>query len=479
MTPAGDRTRERTVLTWVGKNMAKLTALTVGFMLLSNWNLECFGQVSKRSNGVQTIQFQGDLPVVDIPPADAEAMIQPPAGSVPQEVSAPTDSSADLTCNDPPVEQQEIINMPEEVFLGSEFTDAPLSQRIHNDGTVLGESAAPIFSTGTWFWRGQWYTEVGLVSWLHDVDSERADSILLGNAFNASGGLVQRLSSTDEQHTYEPGLRMTIGYFMGRDVANRDHNMEFQFTGFLEWEAASAISGDDVDTAILFNEPAFSDNTRQQYIYDADYNSFELNYTVRTRPGRDQMALNPNGTWTRHYASGQLRALVGGLRYISIEEKFLYQGIDTAADLTNGSYRVKTSNDLFGGHVGLDFFDTYDTWYWKVRTRVGGFANAAGRSSALATAMEVVDPLTGDTVISRSSTSQQLDESQIAVLLELGLSAAYHLRPNTTFRVGYDFTYITGLAMAPENLGFSTFPPLSTDEHCLYHGANLAFETTW
>lgn len=534
--PSGDKAREIAVLTWV----AKITATAVTLILVLSGS--SFGQTPPAANAqsgqFKRAQFNGELPAVDIPVPEAEAIIGAPAGGVaegvipdgivPSEVSMPGTPSEQMLNLDVPAEQpieypstdipqptlespvdvgmdggfvespqpNEFVNMPEETFTGQDFIQEQ-AQRSHDDGSVFGEAPAPVYSTGSWLWRGQWYTDFSFISWTRFADDESADSIPLASEFLNAQTVDSSLRSTGEQFDFEPGIQLKIGYFMGRDIVNRDHNVEFQFTGFLEWEAARSISGDEnITTNAFINEQAFFGNSRQAFVYDATFNSFELNYSMRTRPGRDQMALGPDGNWTRHMSSGQLHALVGGLRYISIGEKFLYSSftddVDNDGSVREGEYNTKTGNSLFGAHVGVDFFDTYDKWFWTVKTRVGGFANTADRTSFLNT--RVTSPSTAELVT--GSRDQTLEENAFSFLAEAGLSISKQLRPNASFRVGYDILYVTGIATAPENAfasnpvvpngqnGFnngalSAFPVLTTDEHALFHGANIGFELFW
>jgi hypothetical protein len=75
---------------------------------------------------------------------------------------------------------------------------------------------------------------------------------------------------------------------------------------------------------------------------------------------------------------------------------------------------------------------------------------------------------------------QNLSEEHLAALLEGSLFGSLNIRPNLAMRFSYDIMYITGVGIAPYNLGLDdVFPPFSTTGGAVYHGASAGFEATW
>ena len=97
--------------------------------------------------------------------------------------------------------------------------------------------------------------------------------------------------------------------------------------------------------------------------------------------------------------------------------------------------------------------------------KAGLFFNAAGQNGALTTSAGP-SPAAGVT-------------DQAGVVLETQSALVYCLGRNVSVRGGYALLEITGLALAPEQLGVTDFST-GTGVHChadaLYHGAFLQLE---
>ncbi len=205
-----------------------------------------------------------------------------------------------------------------------ESTGAPLEEMV-----VDGPPAA-VYSSNDWFRRGIWYSQQDIVALL------RTD---VKNVYIATdqteGQIVDRpmLTSKSVTPTYVPGTRLTLGRFLGQDVANRDYAFEVAFFGLFDYtERATLVSTvpGKIDTALGQNNefyyvlgvagpavPGFSDATRQSILYSSDLNSLEANLRILGRPLRDSLTLQPNGSWVRYGTSSHLFALLLGLRSVT------------------------------------------------------------------------------------------------------------------------------------------------------------------
>ena len=71
----------------------------------------------------------------------------------------------------------------------------------------------------------------------------------------------------------------------------------------------------------------------------------------------------------------------------------------------------------------------------------------------------------------------------MAFLGELTLSAAYQLNETWGLRAGYNLMWISGVALAPDQLDFSFTPTsgsqLSNSGSLFIHGASLGLEARW
>ena len=438
-----------------------------------------------RSLDIQFAQFEG--PPVEVPVPTVEGMVEIPADGplVGDMIEMPGESVTESqVMSAPPVTSSESPSHYE-LTPYSGFDPQGTSYVQHANG-----GPAPVFSTGSWFETGQWYVNADFVVLKKDAPSERhvaIDPSTLVVSTSAGGFTLDNTLSTEtETHEFESGARITFGKFLGRDAARRDHMVDFTFFGFFDWVAQAELVGENLNTALSLGDlrllftggplfvpiTGFIGSDRQTYRYSSDFDSLELSYRIRTRPGRDQMAIHPSGVWTRHASSGQLRGFSAGLRGLSINEGFLSEAF-SGSDRT-GMYRVRTGNDLFGPQLGIDLIESRDLWHCGFRTKLGTLLNFADRRTEVEVMTE--PPGVGEVITERAERS---DEEQLSFLAQVGMYGAVHLRPNLSIRAAYDVIYITGLGIAPNNakLGESDFPGFSTTGDALYHGGSLGFVT--
>lgn len=391
------------------------------------------------------------------------------------------------------------------------------------DHVIVPDDVAPVFSTNNWFRGGYWYSQQEFMMLL------RTDLELVHVATDPTslpGGLpvgtirdqgdvsqFEKIGSKTANFSYEPGVRLTLGHIIGRDVANRDHGIEVTFMGLFEYVGYAEISpvnpnavdpngaplgiktllgSLEVDTAITnpvqgfpsmtdVVVPGFTNTDFQSLNYESDLNTFEVNYRVGGRPGRDRLVMQPNGKWVRHDTPSRVQALFAGFRYFRIDERFRYNSTTFRSDggqtlpPATGFYQVDTDNNAVGLQLGGDFVNKHTDFLYGLRAKAGGLVNFMDRDSLL-----VTDLPGANNQLERSADRQHLGDTSYAVLFEAGLFGAYYLRPNTSVRASYDVMLINGVANAVENLGLmGTFPEFDVTGKALFHGASIGFEMTW
>ncbi len=424
---------------------------------------------------VHGAQYAESLPAVDVPAAEIEGMAEMPPGQVPAEIPLQMMQA----------EENAIGTGVGEVVIADDIAES-YDPAIAGPPDWADAAPAPVYSTGSWFSAGRWYTQLDTVVLTKDNRSYRRIAADSSSPVTRRLEFEHTMTSRMEQFDFQLGARTTIGRFLGRDAANRDHLWEFTYFGGFDWRASSDIAAASaIQTLLTVNNeflaadgppgfPGFNNNDLQTYRYESDLDSFELNYRIKTRPGRDQMALHPSGVWTRHESSGQIRSFLAGMRMMSINEGFRNEAFiaegDDAFDLT-GEYRVRLSNNLFGPQIGIEAIELNDSWHWGFRGYLGMLANFADRRSFLFSQVD------GQVVTERD---QKLTENQLTFFTQVGAYGAYHLRPNLTVRAGYDFIYMSGLGIGTDNLFIGdNFPGFSTAGVALYHGLSVGFEQTW
>lgn len=476
--------------------------------------------------------FDSATPPMDIHSYDAPA---PPPGVTAESTSVlrPAPLSDATVASE--VEASEVLTTPAttETILSTEYGqpyDIPL-------GDVISSEATEVYSTNNWFRGGRWFSQQEVVMLLRaDLPNLHVAVEPTATATNlVIDPLAQNsLSSKDADFTFEAGAKLTLGKVLGRDVANRDHSIDFRFMGFFDFAGSATIaeaSPDDTAAAddpdgitvlgiesllgtleanstltgvigfnndLFFNSvPGFDASLTQNIVYESDLNSFEVNYSIGGRPARDRMVMQPDGRWVRHATPSVVRGVYAGLRYVRQNERFLYTangrpnataitdangnvfGVFTGSAIERGRYSVETENDLAGIQIGGEFVQKRTDWVFGVDGRIGGLLNFADRTSRL---RQVTDqePLSDIEDLLITSQTQDLQDETLAFLGEANLYVAYYLRPNTSVRFGYSLMYLNGLATATNNAGLQgTFPRFELTGDALYHGMNAGFNMTW
>ncbi len=333
-------------------------------------------------------------------------------------------------------------------------------------------------------------------------------------------GTDEGLTQAFTDHSASPGTAaayaMTLGHYFARDTLNRDHFVEFSYWGLSHFqdEAAlpagqrlSEVSGVNTitfgnlyspyATSLVLNNllqytpvlngtivPGF-DQVDQYSSYYASYvNNFELNGRISPRGRDDQLVLHPDGKWRLECQPGRFISYLYGVRFLKIDEAFRFhgQGVTDTYDssgtlidsVTNtGDYNIGTHNNLLGLQCGADMIFRECRWSWGLRAKVGPYINFADQSSDIAAGVQGQTP----------TMSNHLSDARhdAALVGELGFTATYKFRPNLVGRASYDLMWVTGLALAPEQLQFSTTPvnQINTNGTTVFQGPSLGLEWLW
>jgi hypothetical protein len=459
-----------------------------------------YAQRGKRT--FRRAQFEQAIPSVDVPSPANEGSLMPSINDV---IPPSLDGSSSRITPEIPLHEQQYVDPQPVIEQYQEPSIQPYHDQVQEPYPIENYSGdqgfgyqddgpAPVYSTGTWYRRGEWYfgSEVLFMTRTDPRDTIPIVDPDLSNNTTFDALSVEGLVT----HNFHPGTRLTLGRFLGRDVAGRDHMLEFEFTGLFEWNDARTIdSGANAGNVGVPSNPTgvqslgifgfvvpelapFFNADSIRVDFDADFNQGVLNFKIASRPGRDQLAMQPDGRWVRHGAVSQMRTLFGGLRYASFNETFSMisnSEINGVSDGSRGLYSVLTNNDMFGLHIGGETVEKYDEWSWGLRGSVGGMANFAQRRS---TARSTTRDAAG--VATVNELSEDLQDEKFAFVADAGIFGTYQLRPNLHFKLGYNLSYFSGLGLAAENLGFNSgFAEFNINGSTLIHGGSVGFETTW
>jgi hypothetical protein len=337
---------------------------------------------------------------------------------------------------------------------------------------------------------------------------------------------------------FEPSAsyEITIARYMGRDSENRDHFIEFTYYGPQHWDGADGIHQTDRPyitkpaatateelwpnydlipdfTAVTFGN-LFSvfdadlagfnraDDLSERYVSRMD--NFELNMRVRHRGRIDRMMLYQNGRWRREAQEGYTCSLLAGLRGISLDESFgltasglivvddyTVDPVVTTTTSTTGQYDARTHNDLVGVQIGGDVVWRKGFAEYGVRLKGGLFMNFADRYSYMVSTGGLGDPMANQDLYDvngpYTDTNDQYSEERrarsrdIASIAELGFTAGYQIRRNMVLRAAYDLSWLTGLALAPEQVQGQVGAPASINHNgmLLMQSLSVGLELDW
>ena len=228
------------------------------------------------------------------------------------------------------------------------------------------------------------------------------------------------LETQDLNLPFAAGARVVFGV---RPDAN-GHGGEVVYFGLHDWqEAITVTSPNDLrlpgDLPLLTTD--FLQADQMQVDYTAQLHNAEIN------------AL---------YQGGRASWLVG-FRYINLDERFNIHASDL--DTAGSDYRIETWNNLFGGQVDARVVSEGEKFGWDLTGKAGIFANDCGQRTFLGDF--------GNTFVFRDSSTLHV---QTAMDVDLSWSAFWRFNDTWSVRGGYNLMWVYGLALAPDQLDFST-----------------------
>jgi hypothetical protein len=149
---------------------------------------------------------------------------------------------------------------------------------------------------------------------------------------------------------------------------------------------------------------------------------------------------------------------------------------DTGNHLATGTYAVDTSNQLLGLQIGTDLIFRRCKWSWGVHSKVGPYIDFA-RSKQDITNSADGDPFSSITLDDHFNVTKQ----KVALIGEVGFEANYKFTPNMVGKVSYDFMWISGIALAPEQFQLTDTPGprINTNGNIFAQGLTLGLEWNW
>ena len=308
----------------------------------------------------------------------------------------------------------------------------------------------------------RWYAIGELVPLFRDQDDSNWQTL------GPSGPGV--LDTHDFATEFDAGARLTLGRALGQSW-----RIEGVYLGNYDWTGDQTVRNTDInDQAGVGNLQSPFSNFGNPTVQGVDYNRFA---SIRSDATMYSLELNLRRRIlmdSRKFHHAEVSFLVGG-RYMQIDESF---GYHTESNLPAGGsindIGVTTDNNLIGFQIGLlsQFMVRERIWVdFDVKGAV--FHNEASMNS------NYVNTQTDGTLIASLNTGTELEPTSF--MGDLSLTANYQFAPAMTFKIGYNAIWMSGIAVASENLNrdlsiVSLGPPtLDHSGDVVYHGPSAGF----
>ena len=244
-------------------------------------------------------------------------------------------------------------------------------------GPLAPDVPAETYTSGEWIRSGRWYTQQSVVYMNRSVNVK--------NSYQLATDFTSALNPHDRSFLqiplsmgFQPGMKSTIGRFVGRDEMNRDHSIDFTFFGLNQWHSTAglvAVQPGGIFSVIdpTLSVPAFNASDMQSFALSSNFNSYELNYRINRRPGRDRMIYTRDSDWVRQATPGPLPAIFAGIRFVQVNERLQYLASGTTGVPANGAFNIQTHNQLLGLQAGIDWYFERGDWRlgadqrWRLR----------------------------------------------------------------------------------------------------------------
>lgn len=163
-----------------------------------------------------------------------------------------------------------------------------------------------------------------------------------------------------------------------------------------------------------------------------------------------------------------------GFRYLNLTDRLniaAQRVVDGGVE--QGSYNVRTTNNLYGVQLGARVRRSPRPWGWEATGKAGIFGNDARQTQTVTDFPNFpIRP-----TVSRSG-------SGAAFVGEFNLSGLYRLNDVWSLRAGYSVLWVEGVALATDQLDFNFATAPSGDQldrsgGLFFHGANLGLEAGW
>lgn len=311
---------------------------------------------------------------------------------------------------------------------------------------------------------------VGETYWIADGvflqrDNQSTDQILAAIGPNAI------ITTGQPQFAVQPGLRLFRG-----SVNDCGRGWEVGYLGVwnmfadLQQGGRSNINGGD---PLSYNVDGFAGRSLASATYLSTLNTAEANLLLRScHRGFSRHSAYP---WERcgNYRRGTIDWLAG-FRWAGLEEAAALQ-LSGGAFPGPSSYNVRTTTNLFGAQIGGRGRMEWDRW------ALDGWAKASLAGTVMS---QSADPI-GSVFVPDPPVrpARGASEEGVGFIGDINVNLSYRLSDTWRLRTGYNFIWLTGVALAPNQFDFTATSTSGTGLNggagVFLHGANLGLEAAW
>lgn len=269
------------------------------------------------------------------------------------------------------------------------------------------------------------------------------------------------VSTTDLQFGFAPGLRALLGAQLLDGWA-----IESSYLALFGAQSTAFVLNQDSENhlALPGGSNLFSHANEMRVSYSSQLHTVDLNL-VHCRCCCEACGDGPLRCQSFQW--------LAGFRYLNLTEAFGIVGrCDSCPPRFSFDYDIHTRNNLYGAQLGARYRRCRGRWSWEATGKAGVYLNDAQQTQ------QIVD-LSGFSFRDSNAAG-----GHAAFVGEVNLSGIYRLTDVWGLRAGYNLIGISGVALAPDQLDFSSDPTtagrqLDRTGGLLLHGVNFGLEARW
>lgn len=288
--------------------------------------------------------------------------------------------------------------------------------------------------------------------------------VFIGEEATAGGTVLQVLSTKSDDFSIRTGFRVAASCRVSDTC-----DIQGVYFGVQQFLASDSITRQDTINNFLSSPYLFigANGTFISYDYESRLYNLEINARYNTRL---------SDHWNARF--------IGGFRFIHIEEKFQVQGQELVqnAELTTSN----SHNNMLMGQIGMEMEHAFGKHFdLGVVTKAGLGVNAAGN--------HLTNLLTTFPLPTQTRMDSSTDEAALCGMIEVGAFGRLYITDCLSIRGGYSVMFLSGLALAPEQLDLTngdlatgdrvqqgrTGSGLNTGGTMILHGPSAGIEVRW